>query len=97
MFHTTRDGGVYNTAECFFDNSDCKKFNAAFPGCTAAFPSRVGDGYCDYDEEGHSTKLCGFDGKDCDQFNIFTTNYDKCDFAGHDVDLLFNRRCDGLQ
>eukprot|EP00979_Chaetoceros_neogracilis_P018328 scaffold10570_cov290-Chaetoceros_neogracile.AAC.33 len=73
-------GGDYNTAECGFDGGDCVDFNNKYPNCNdVAFPSQIGDGYCNGNNYGsYNTAECGFDGGDCVDFN---NKYPDCNVA----------------
>ena len=55
--------GIYNTAECNFDEGDCDLFNS-YPDCIIGGPLPVvGNGTsCN---QGFNTVKCGFDGGDC--------------------------------
>jgi len=53
-----------NIKSCNFDNGDCTDFNASFPQCPAAIPSKLGNGICD-NFFPYNSKLCGYDGGDC--------------------------------
>lgn len=61
------DGGLYNTAKCDYDSSDCDAFNEQYPDCNVEHPSWIGDGECDGGI--YNTAECGFDEGDCSDVN----------------------------
>ena len=54
---------MINTEECGWDGGDCELYNS-LPECSVEYAYRIGDGYCNNDDE-YNTADCGWDGGDC--------------------------------
>merc|ERR1711871_51186 len=70
------DTDGYNTEECMWDGGDCCEsscesgmFDCGENGydcqCSVEILEWIGDGYCDWSDEGYNTEGCGWDGGDC--------------------------------
>jgi hypothetical protein len=80
----------YNTAECGFDDGKCIEFNQLYPGCKTAYSDKLGDKWCDYNDDLYTfmnTEECKWDGGDC-----IHPDFPLC--TGIDPNNFYNNRCD---
>jgi hypothetical protein len=81
--------------ECGVNGYFCKDPLYGGGWCNVSQPERLGDGKCDWEEDGYNTAICGYDGGDCCKQSCVDGDAECGSYGFFCVDPLYRKRHSG--